>query len=194
MHLDIVLSLRANADLTLPGPPAFVRDVKINQSDLDYESDHRLEIAVCRTASSEIDDDMQNNSDAEDVSHPPVCRRPSSQETICGAGRALSDIAGYTKLNRAMTDDPWNPFSSEDDFNLTSWLVRSKMAKSQIDAYFAEGLGGTDSRSFRSTNTRRQHLYVLDPFGEYLVWTEAVIDDCRHAATFYYRNVIDSVR
>jgi len=40
----------------------------------------------------------------------------------------------------------------------------------------------------------RQHLDVLDPFGEYLVWTESVIDDGRPAATFYYRNIIDCVR
>ena len=40
----------------------------------------------------------------------------------------------------------------------------------------------------------RQHLDVLDPFGEYLVWTEAVIDDGRHVETFYYRNNIDCVR
>jgi len=40
----------------------------------------------------------------------------------------------------------------------------------------------------------RQHLDILDPFGEYLVWTEAVIDDGRHAATFYYRNIINYVR
>jgi len=93
-----------------------------------------------------------------------------------------------------MTDDPWKPFLSEDDFNLASWLVRSKVAKSQIDAYFAEGLGATDSRSFRSAYTMRQHLDVLDPFGECLVCTEAVIDHGRHAATFYYRNIIDCVR
>ena len=49
---------------------------------------------------------MQNDSDAEDVSHPPLCGCPSSQETLAGAGRALSDVAGYTELNRAMTDDP----------------------------------------------------------------------------------------
>jgi len=193
MHLDIVLSLRVNADLTSPGPPAFVRNENINQSDSDYESDHRLEIADCRAASSEIDDNMQNNSDAEDVSHPPVCGRPSSQETISGAGRVLSDVADHTKLNRAMTDDPWNPFSSEDDFNLASWLVRSKVAKSQIDGYFAEGIGGTDSTAFRSAYTIRQHLHVPDTFGEYLVWTEAVINDGQGAATFYYRNIIDCV-
>jgi len=194
MHLDIVISLRANADLTSPGLPALVRDENINQSNSDYESDHRLEITDCRAASSEIDDDMQNDSDAEDVSYPPGCGRPSSQETISGAGRALSDVAGYTELNRAMTDDPWNPFSSEDGFNLASWLVQSKVAKSQIDAYFAEGLGGTDSRSFQSTYTMRRHLDVLDPLGEYLVWTEAVMDGGRHTATFYYWNIIDCVR
>ena len=118
MHLDIVLSLGANADLTSPGPPAFVRDENINQNDSDDESDYRLEIADCRAASSEIDDNMQNDSDAEYISHQPICRRPSSQETISGAGRALSDVDDYTELNRAMTDDPRNRFSSEDDFNL----------------------------------------------------------------------------
>jgi len=194
MHLDIVLPLRANADLTLTGPPAFVHQEKINHSDLDYESDHTLEIADCRTASREIDDNMQNDSDAEHIFHLAVCRCPLSQETISGSWQALSDVAGYTERIRAITDEPWNLFLSEDDFNLASWLVPSKVAKLQIDAYFAAGLGGTDSRSFRSAYTMRQHLNVLDPFGEYLVWTEAVIDDGQHAATFYSRNIIDCVR
>jgi len=98
---------------------------------------------------------MQNDLYQEDVSHPSVCGSPSSQQTISGAGRTLSDVAGYTELNRAMTDDPWNPFSSEDNFSLASWLVRSKVAKLQIDPYFAEGLGGTDCRSFQSAYTMR---------------------------------------
>jgi len=181
-------------DLTSPGPPAFVQDENIKQSDSDYESDNRQEIADYRAASSEIDDDMQNDSDAEDVFHLPVCGCLSSQETISGAGRALSDVAGYRELNRAMTDDSWNLFSSQDDSILASWQVRSKVAKWQIDVYFAEGLGGTDRRSFRSAYTMLQHLHFLDPFGEYLVWTEAVIDDGRHAATFYFWNIIDCVR
>jgi len=49
-----------------------------------------------------------------------------------------------------MTDDPRNPFSSKNNFNLATLLVLSKVAKSQIDAYFAEGLGDTVSRSFWS--------------------------------------------
>jgi len=110
MHLDIVLCFRGNADPTSPGPPALVRNETINQSDSAYQSDHRLEMPDCCTASSDIDDDMQNNSDAEDVYHPLVCGCPSSQETISGAGKALSDVAGYTELNRAMTDNSWNPF------------------------------------------------------------------------------------
>jgi len=49
---------------------------------------------------------MQNNSDAEYVSHLPVCGCQSSQQTFSGGGRTLSNVAGYTELNRAMTDDP----------------------------------------------------------------------------------------
>jgi len=129
---------------------------------------------------------MQNDSDTEDVSQPPVRVRPSGQETIPGASGPLGEVAGYTELNKAMTDDPWSPFSSENNFNLASWFVRSKVAKSRIDAYFAEGLGGTGSRSFRSAYTLRKPLDILDPFCEYLVWAEASIDDGRHATTFYY--------
>jgi len=129
----------------------------------------------------------------EEVSDPPVRVRPSGQETIPRAGRPLGEVAGYTELKKAMTDFPWSPYSSENDFNLASWFVRLKVAKSQIDAYFAECLGGTESISLRSAYTLRQHLGILDPFREYLVWAEASIDNSRHATTFYYRNIIDCV-
>ena len=93
-----------------------------------------------------------------------------------------------------MKNDPWNPFSTEADFNLASRLVRSKVSKSQIDAYFAEGLGGMDARSFWSTYTLQQQTDVLDPFGEYLTWTETAIGEGRHTTTFYYRNALECVR
>jgi len=186
MHLDIVLSLSAIADGTSMGPTfKFVRDELENLTDSDYESDCRLEIPDFHTASGEIDY-MQNDSDTEVVSHPPVRVRSEGQETIPGASRPQGKVAGYTQHNKAMTDDPCSPFSSENDFNLASWFVWSKVAKSQIYTYFAEGLGCTDSRSFRSAYSLRQHLDILDPFREYLVWAEASIDDGRHATTFYY--------
>ena len=108
-----------------------------------------VKMADCYTASN-YPGDMQHEEDEEDFSKPLHRRRPSSQEGIPGAARALSDVTGYTEPNEAMIDDPWNPFSSEADFNLASWLVPSKVSKSQFDAYFAEGLGGMDARSFRS--------------------------------------------
>jgi len=89
-----------------------------------------------------------------------------------------------------MADNPWNRFSSEADCNFAIWFVGNKVAKSQIDAYFAEGLGSTESRLFQCTYTMRQHLDVLDPFHDYLVWTEAQINDGRYLTTFYSQNVI----
>ena len=87
-----------------------------------------------------------------------------------------------------------NPFSSDHDLNLESWLVRSKVAKLQINSYFAKGLSGTDNRLSRSAYTMQQHFDLLDPFGEYLVWMKGVIDDGRHASTLYYQNIINCVR
>jgi len=71
----------------------------INQSDSEYESDYWLEIADYGEASSEIDDDIENDADAEDVSHQPGCGRRLGQNSLSRAGRALSDVADYTKLN-----------------------------------------------------------------------------------------------
>jgi len=164
MHLDIILSLSAIADTASMGL-TFVRDELENLTDSDYESDCRLEIPDFHTASGERDD-MQNDSHTDDVSHPGVHVRPSGQETIPGTGRPLGEVAGYTELNKAMTDNPGSPFSSENDFTLASWFVRSKVAKLQIDGYFAEGLGSTDSRSCRCAYTWRQHLDILDLFRE----------------------------
>ena len=145
--------------------PTFVHDELETLTHSDYESDCKLEIPDFHSASGEIDG-RQNDSDTEEICHRPVRVRPAGQETIPCAGRRVREVAGYTELNKAMTDDPWSPFSSENDFNWASWFVRSKVAKSQINAYFAEGLGGTESRSFRSAYTLRQHLDILDPFRE----------------------------
>jgi hypothetical protein len=208
MHSDI-LSLQATVEQTLRVPTAFVRGKNPNQtnisitnrplgdlSDSDYESDPSPEIIDCDSysASDTTDDDIRYDSDGEDIFQPPAQGRPLSQQTIPGAGRILGDVAGYAELNQAMMDDPWSPFSSETDFNLASWFVRSKVAKSRIDDYFAKDLGGGDAGSFRSTFTLRKCLEVLDPFGGYLAWTEAGLDDGKHATVFYYRNVIDCVR
>ena len=194
MYLDILLSFNPIAEAASSmARPTFIRDKLENISVSDYESEVGRAIAGIHIASGERDD-MHQDSDTEHVSHPPVRARPSGQETIPGAGRLHGEVAGYTELNKAMTDNPWSTFSSEDDFNLASWFVRSTVAKSQIDAYIAQSLGGTDSRSFRFAYTLRQYLDVLDPFRGYLVSAEASIDDGRHATTFYYRNIIDCVR
>jgi len=104
MHLDIVVSLSAIADAASMGP-TFVGDQLENLTDSDYKSDCRLEIPDLHTASGEIDE-MQNDPDTEDISHPPVRVGPSCHETIPGAGTAVGEVGGYTELNKAMTDDP----------------------------------------------------------------------------------------
>ena len=51
-----------------------------------------------------------------------------------------------------------------------------------------------DARSFRSAYTLQQPLDVLDPFREYLMWTDAASGDGRHTTSFYYRKTLDYVR
>jgi len=74
MHPDIVLCLSAIADAASMRP-TFVCDEAETLTDSDCKSDCRLEIPAIHIDSSEIDD-IQNNSDREDVSHPLVCVGP----------------------------------------------------------------------------------------------------------------------
>ena len=111
----------------------FAPDENSDRGDADYESDLIREIADCYAASNHPGD-MQHNSDKKDLAQPPDCGRPSRQESIPGAGRALGNVGGYTKLIESMKNAPWNPFFSEAVLNLASWLVQSKVSKSQIDA------------------------------------------------------------
>jgi len=88
IHHDIHLSFRAIVDTTLPGLRGFAPDENSDQGDSDYESDPMLEIEDCCAASNDPGD-MQHDSDEEDFSQPLDCGRPSSQESIPGAGRGL---------------------------------------------------------------------------------------------------------
>ena len=75
-----------------------------------------------------------------------------------------------------MLEEQWSPFSSERDFNLASWFVQSKVAKTQIDDYFGKGLGGMKHGSFRSAYSLEKPLETLDPFREYLSWTKVGLE------------------
>ena len=133
----------------------FAPDRSLCQIDSDYESDLGLEIADCQVADEGMGD-MLHNSDEEDISQPIVRGRASSQDTIPCEGKPLGVVHDHRELNQRMADDLCNPFTSEADINLASWIVRNKVAKSQIDGYFGEGLGSMDSRLFRFTYTMRQ--------------------------------------
>jgi len=121
MHCDIGLSLQAIVDPTSVSPrtTTFVLDRSVGQINSDNESDLGLEIADCQVADEGMGD-MLHKSDPEDISQPPACGRPLSQDTILYAGRPLGDVDAYRELNQTMDDDPCNPVSSEADFSLAS--------------------------------------------------------------------------
>ena len=75
-----------------------------------------------------------------------------------------------------MLEQPWSQFSSERDFNLASWFVQSKVAKTRIDDYSGNGLGGMERSSFRFAYSLEKQLETLDLFSEYLAWTEATLE------------------
>ena len=120
--------------------------------------------------------------------------RAAVDEAFPEAGLALCEVADYVELNRSPVKDPWGPFSSEDEFKLASWFIRSKVSKTRINDYFAEGIGGTKSGTFQSAYRLEKYLDELDPFGQYLEWTQVTVECQKRPSTFFYRNIVDCVR
>ena len=90
--------------------------------------------------------------------------------------RLLGDVTGYEELNQTMLEEAWSSFSSQCDFNLARWFVQCQVAKTRIDDYFGKNLGSIERGSFRCTYSLEKQLETLDPFREYLSWTEAKLE------------------
>ena len=72
--------------------------------------------------------------------------------------------------------------------------MKSKLAKTRIDDYFGKGLGGMERGLFRSAYSLEKQLETLDPFREYLSWTETTLESGEQSTTFYYCNIVSCVR
>ena len=204
-HHDILLFRRQIADFgsaTSSVQTSFTEDEIVNQRDTsardkfaegwgdsDYESDPAILSHDLRSEQERVGD-MENDSDSEGVSRRPDTSIPWSRQTIPDASRPLGDVTGYEEHNQAMLEEPWSPFSSKRDFNLASWFMQNKVARTRIDDYFGNGLGGMEGGSFRSSYSLEKQLATLDPFREYLSWTEATLESGEQSTTFYYRNIV----
>ena len=77
---------------------------------------------------------------------------------------------------------------------LTSCFLQSNIAKTQIDDYFGQCLGGMTHGSFWSSYLLEKQLKTLGPLREYLSLSEAILVSWDHLTTFYYRNNVFGVR
>ena len=112
------------------------------------------------------------------------------------AGEAIGDVNGFEQEHSNLCKNPWAPFTSAKGFKLASWFLESKSSKSQINDYFANGLGDAASVGYSSMYTLENLLRSLDPYGPYLQWFEGqvVSEDGKSTLPFFYRDILDCVR
>jgi len=129
-------------------------------------------------AGSELDEfcrDIAYESDTEvfdDATSPSA----GKQIHLKGAGQVIGDVDGFEHEYRNMCDDPWALFNSEQRFKLASWVIEGKVSKSRINQYFSSGLGDAESVGYSSMHTLENHLWLLDPYSQYLQWFEGQVE------------------
>ena len=127
--------------------------------DSDYEFDPVILSHDLRSKQERVGH-MEDSWYSEGVSWRADTSIPRSWQTIRDAGRPLGDVTRSEELSQAMVPEPWSPFSSERDFNLAGWFMQSKVAKTRIDDYLGNGLGGRERGSIRSPYSLENELKI----------------------------------
>lgn len=159
------------------------------RTDSDYESDPGPGGCMPDATS----DDVAQESDAE-VLDVPTASMGSRPTVYPGAGQPIGEVDLFDEGENILSEHPWAPFTSAQDFKLASWFVRGKVSKSRINEYFSSGLGNSASGDFCSTHTLENYLRILDPCSSYLQWFEGQVDDGQTRLSFFYRDVLGCVR
>lgn len=156
----------------------------VNQS--DYESDPS-------DYESDPLDYEEHASDGEETP-APTSKTGGQIETYENAGRPLKDVNPNLQLEKALMEDPWRPFRTQDDFKLAKWFITSKVSRSQIDKYFSAGLATSSSPCFKSAYKLDQYIHALDPYRDLLAWNEGTFErDDGSSTTFFYRDMVHCV-
>jgi len=164
-------------------------DVVGERLDSDYESDPE----PTGREHDVLSGDVVYESDTE-VLNNTASFSGGQQTHLRGPGEAIGDVNGFEQEISILCDDPSAPFPSGQGFRLASWLLESKVPKSQINEYFASGLGNSESVGYGSIHTLEKHIRELDPYSRYLQWFEGQVEDGKRTLSFFYHNVLDCVR
>ena len=157
--------------------------------DSDYESEPE-------PTGRELDgyrDDITHEFDTEILGDSTSSLR-ARQKHFERAGNTIRDVNGFEREHHNLCNDPWAPFTSASSFKLASWLIQTKVSKSQINEYFSSDLGDLTTDDYCSMYTFENYLLFLDLDRAYLQWFEGQVEDSRRALPFFYRNVVDCVR
>jgi len=111
-----------------------------------------------------------------------------------GPGEAIAHVNWFDQEISNLCDSLWASFPSGQGFRLASELLESKVPKSQINEYFASGVGNSESVSYGSMHTLKKHLREMDLYSRYLQWFDEQVEDGNRTLSFFYRNILDCVR
>jgi len=191
-HANVNIIL-ASTTIRYPSSASHVLDTQTDvmgeRPDSDYESDPE----PTGREHDVLSGDVVYKSDTE-VLNNTASFSGGQQTHFPGAGEAIGEVNRFEQEISNLCDDPWAPFPSGQGFRLASWLLESKVPKSQINEYFASGLGNSESVGYGSMHTLEKHLRELDPYSRYLQWFEGQVEDGKRTLSFFYRNVLDCVR
>jgi hypothetical protein len=145
---------------------------------------------------SDGEDGNESHGDSDADGEPELSRSlPGQRKQFLGAGLPLEEVLWHIEHHEHLRANPWDPFQSEYDFKLASWILRSKVSKARISEFFNVCLSASTDVSFKSAYLLERQIARLDPQDRVLLeWKQGVVTHTTYSTTFWYRSPVDCVQ
>ncbi|KAH8147002.1 uncharacterized protein LAJ45_08801 [Morchella importuna] len=145
------------------------------------------------TSVDQSESDNESNDDTDSLTERDSMFRPATT-VYEGAGEQLFPSTGYSESSESLLSNPWQPFKSAKEFELSRWFLRSHISQGQIDDFFrAAGAGKGSYHNGKGFTRHLDEMVSRDGLGRES-WMHSEVELGGEKIAYYYRDPMSVVR
>lgn len=145
------------------------------------------------TSVDQSESDNESNDDTDSLTERDSMFRPATT-VYEGAGEQLFPSTGYSESSESLLSNPWQPFKSAKEFELSRWFLRSHVSQGQIDDFFrAAGAGKGSYHNGKGFTRHLDEMVSRDGLGRES-WMHSEVELGGEKIAYYYRDPMSVVR